>query len=47
MRIAPGAKSTFGPIWGEERPKTLKNFIGILPAVALNLTKAQANDLSK
>jgi len=28
-------------------PKNLKNFIGILPAVALNRSKAQAKDLKK
>jgi len=47
MRIASGVKSTFGPIWVKKGPKNLKNFIGILPAVALNRSKAQAKDLTK
>jgi hypothetical protein len=32
--------------WGKA-PKTLKIFIGILPAVALNRSKAQAKDVRK
>jgi len=47
MRIAPGVKSTFGPIWLKKGPKNLKNFMGILPAVALNRSKAQAKDVRK
>ena len=47
MHVAPGAKSTFGPIWMRKGPKNLKNFIGLLPAVALNQTKAHAKDLRK
>jgi len=47
MRIASGVKSTFGPIWAKKGPKNLKIFIGILPAVALNRSKAQAKDLKK
>jgi len=47
MRIAPGAKSTFGPIWVRKGPKNLKIFIGILPAVASNRSRAQAKDLRK
>ena len=30
MRIAPGAKSNFGPIWVCKSPKNLENFRGIL-----------------
>jgi len=45
MRIAPGVKSTFDPILVKKDPKNLKIFIGILPAVALNRSKAQAKDL--
>jgi len=37
-----GAKSTFGPMWMRKGPKNIKNFIGLLPAVALNRSKAQA-----
>jgi len=44
MRIAPGAKSTFGPNCVRKGPKTLKIFTGIFPAVALNGSKAQAKD---
>jgi len=47
MHIAPGVKSTFGPIWAKKGPKTLKKFIRILPAVALIQSKAQAKDLKK
>ena len=47
MRIAPGAKSTFGPIWVRKGPENLNFFIGLLPAVALNRSKAQAKDLRK
>ena len=47
MRIVPGAKSTFGPIWVRKGPKNLKIFIGLLPAVALNRSKAQVKDLRK
>jgi hypothetical protein len=47
MRIAPGAKSTFGPIWMRKGPKNIKTFIELLPAVALNQSKAQAKDLRK
>ena len=43
----PGAKSSFGPIWKGKGPKTLKNFIGLLPAVALNRSKAQTKDIRK
>jgi len=47
MRIAPGAKSIFGPIWIRKGPKNLKTFLGLLPAVALNRSKAQAKDIRK
>ena len=47
MRIAPGAKSTFGPIWMRKGPKNFKNFTGLLPAVEMNRSKAQAKDLRK
>jgi len=47
MRIALGVKSTFGPIWVKKGPKNLKIFMGMLPAVALNRSKAQAKDLNK
>ena len=47
MRIAPGVKSTFGPIWVKKGPKNLKIFTGILLAVALTRSKAQAKDLKK
>ena len=47
MRIAPGAKSTFGPIWVRKGPKDLQNCIELLPAVALTGSKVQAKDLRK
>jgi len=47
MRIAPGAKSTFGPIWVRKGPKNLNNFTGILATVASNRSKAQAKDFKK
>jgi len=47
MRIAPGAKSAFGPIWMWKGPEKLKICIGLFPAVALNRSKAQAKDLRK
>jgi len=42
-----GQKSTFGPICVRKGPKNLKKFIGVLFAVALNRSKAQAKDLRK
>ena len=47
MRIAPGAKSTFGPIWMRKSPKKLQKITGILITVASNRAKAQAKDLRK
>ena len=47
MRIAPRAKSTFGPIWVRKGPENLKKITGILLEVALNRSKAQAKDLRK
>jgi len=47
MHIAPGAKSTFGPIWMKKGPKNLQIFIGLLPVVALDRSKAQVKDLQK
>ena len=47
LRIAPGAKSTFGPIWVRTGPENLKNLIGSLTAVALIWSKVQAKDLRK
>jgi len=42
MHIAPGAKSTFDPIWGCKGPKNLKIFRGILSAVASNRSRRSA-----
>ena len=47
MRIVTWAKSSFGPIWMRKGPKNLNFFVGLLPAVALNRSKAQAKDLRK
>jgi len=47
MRIAPGEKSIFGPIWVRKCPKNLKNFPGIHSTVASNRSKAQAQDLGR
>ena len=47
IRIAPGAKSTFGPICVRKGLKTLQKTIGILSAVVLNRSKALAKDLRK
>jgi len=47
MCIAPGAESTFGPIWMRKGPKNLNFSIEILPTVTSNRSKAQAKDLRK